>query len=122
MVSPPSRHPSVPHSQLKYTLIDLSDMKGACHSTRAHPHPHPSTRQTHSRPHSHATPHYPRPHNPSIIVLPQPPVTINSTPRRRRTGKVVVKAVECTPSERTTTRTYVEYGGKQARGSGGVRF
>ncbi|WWD01025.1 hypothetical protein V866_007963 [Kwoniella sp. B9012] len=91
---------------------------GACHSTRAHPHP---TTSHHRYPTTYARPSYSySATRPSIMVVDQAPVTINSVPRRRRTGKVVVKAVECTPSRRTTTRTYVEYGKKSKSKSKGV--
>ncbi|WVQ69707.1 uncharacterized protein L199_007927 [Kwoniella botswanensis] len=98
------------------TLLSM----GACHSTRAHPHP---TTFHHLYPTTYARPSYSySAARPSIMVVDQPAVTINSVSRRRRTGKVVVKAVECTPSGRTTTRTNVEYGRKSKSKSKGVGY
>ncbi|OCF56008.1 hypothetical protein L486_06765 [Kwoniella mangroviensis CBS 10435] len=107
-------------ASLQYLSLGDEICSGACHSSRAHPSP---AKSHHRYPTAYARPSYAySATRPSIVVVDQPPVTINSVPRRRRTGKVVVKAVECTPSGRTTTRTYVEYGRKSKSKSKGVGY
>ncbi|WWC69171.1 uncharacterized protein I206_103107 [Kwoniella pini CBS 10737] len=95
---------------------------GSCYSARAHPVRHTSQhypQRGYNYPHAHS--HTIRP-QPKVVVMNPSPVIVGGVPRRRRTGKVVVKSVECTPGGRTVTRTHYEYGKKWKKSNKGVRF